>query len=75
MKKVTLLLMFAALFFVLANGCGLEETTTSESSASCCLNEQFYDCPSGDAASQCSLADGPGDCDRDSSRDDECEMD
>ncbi len=42
------------------------------STGNCCLNGSYYECPSADDAGMCSLDDGPGNCTRDSSKDDEC---
>ncbi len=46
--------------------------SSSSESYSCCLNGSFHECPSSSAVQACNLQDGPGDCNRVSSRDDEC---
>jgi hypothetical protein len=51
---------------------GDSSSSSSSSSFTCCLNGEFYECPSSDAVSKCTLADGPGECSRDSSKDDKC---
>ena len=50
---------------VIATGCG---ESTSESSYTCCVNGSFYECPDAESMNQC-----VDQCDRDSSRDNECE--
>ena len=51
---------------------GDSSSSSSSSSFTCCLNGEFYQCPSQDAVSKCTLADGPGECSRDSSKDNTC---
>lgn len=53
-----------------ALACG--DDTDSSSSNSCCLNGSFYSCPDSDAQNSCNFTDGADECNRDSSRDDEC---
>jgi hypothetical protein len=75
MKKV----LFAALSLLALTvfACGDEGSdddgsSGSSSDFSCCLNGEFYDCPTSEAVGNCSLTTGPGTCTRDSSRDSTC---
>ena len=45
---------------------------SSSSSFTCCLNGSFYECASAEDLQGCNLNDGPGNCSRDSSKDDTC---
>ena len=60
------------LTFISVLACGDDSTSSSSSTGSCCLNGSYYTCPSADDAGECSLDDGPGNCSRDSSKDDTC---
>jgi hypothetical protein len=41
-------------------------------SASCCLGQSYYDCPSESASNDCFSKGDPGTCKRESSHDNEC---
>lgn len=63
MKYITIaMLVFAA------TACGDESTSKSSSSITCCINGAFYDCDSSEDQADCANA-----CNRDSSKDDECQ--
>lgn len=68
----------ASALLALAAACGsgggsTSNTNTSTESYTCCLNGSFYDCGSSRAAAdKCFNNGNPGDCRRDSSRDNGC---
>lgn len=68
------LVVMAMLTFVSIIACGDDDGGGSSSSfsGSCCLNGSYYTCDSSDDVAECSLDNGPGNCDRDSSQDDSC---
>ncbi len=72
---------FAAVSLVILaalSGCGSEGSSSSggstgtQSSASCCLNGSWYDCPSDSEATTCFDKSDPSGCTRNSDRDKEC---
>ena len=59
-----------ALGFIPLAACGGDEDDDDDSSSStgfCCINGEYYGCPSADAVSDC-----PASCTRDASKDDDC---
>ncbi|MFT3708089.1 MAG: hypothetical protein QM817_10580 [Archangium sp.] len=72
MKKI---LMAVALVGAVFSSCGTM-TSTSTSSASCCLgakpNSKYYSCPSSDAATMCFNNGSAGSCTADTSKDSTC---
>lgn len=69
MKKNTrwILGLVATLVGLSALACG-DDTSSSSSSFSCCINGSYYTCPNSDAVNQCGQGDSSS-CDRDSSKD------
>ena len=63
------------LFMITLTSCGGKEKEGSkveENNFRCCLNKKYYKCASAEEANKCNLATGPGDCQRDESKDSSC---
>ncbi len=70
----TLLTILLTFFALLAfNSCGDDEMSSSSFSSSCCLNGQFYDCPTSAAMDTCNFIDSGSECTRTPSKDNSCE--
>ena len=72
LKKIIITFMISAFLFLTFHSCSIEETSSSFSST-CCLQGQFYDCPTSAAMETCNLDDFASECPRQSSKDSQCE--
>jgi hypothetical protein len=70
MRHVSKLCLVAIAFLSVSCGSSSTNTSTSTSSFHCCVNKQWYTCPSSDAVSKC--INDTSACSRDSSKDKDC---